>query len=157
MEVAESGSPSADHGSLFAISGALEPPALPPVEPGAPTWIHGDFHPDQVVPRRGSRDWMLMDLDLVGLGDPTADLASWIADALYEQPDCCFSDAAGALLEGYAHAARPVEPRRLEILTAHALVDRAAGSIRRLEQEASEKARTGLERARSLAEAAQQR
>ncbi|MEW6071944.1 MAG: phosphotransferase [Planctomycetota bacterium] len=130
--------------ALFAVDPALlrraaGAPAAP--APERRTWIHGDFHPDQVL-RAAEGGWKLLDLDLAGIGDPAGDLAAWIADHLEESPGTDFAAAAEPLLAGYAESgAPPVAARRLAEATARELVRRAAGAIRRLEAGATDKAR----------------
>jgi len=120
----------------------------------APVWMHGDFHPDQVaLEAAGGR--RLLDLDGVAGGDPRRDLASWIADHLFEQPEASLAAASLPLLEGYrSGGGRPFEIDDLRAHVCRALVERAAASIRRLERGAIERARGTLEHARDLVTAA---
>lgn len=113
------------------------------------TWTHGDFHPDQLVTSADGP--LLMDLDCLGVGHPSCDLASWIADHLHEQPDSTWDDAAGPLLAAYAdHGGSVPDTALLRRKVAAELARRAAGSFRRLERGAPERARITLQRARSL-------
>ena len=57
---------------LFALDSSLAARASEiddPPNDGATTWCHGDFHPDQVAKRREDGR-VLLDLDLLGVGDP---------------------------------------------------------------------------------------
>jgi hypothetical protein len=119
--------------------------------PTAATWIHGDFHPDQVV--AVGRDPFLIDLDRLALGDPATDVASWIADALFENEDADYEAAAAPLLEGYRPSGARLDPNRLRHCVADELTRRAAAAIRRLEQGAVERAERCLRRARALVSA----
>ncbi|HED64664.1 MAG TPA: hypothetical protein ENJ09_03810 [Planctomycetes bacterium] len=113
----------------------------PAFAPTRTTWSHGDVHPDQLARLRtgeGKGAWTLMDLDELAPGDPTADLASWIADRLWEEPWTTFDEAGRTLLEGYG--VLPCERTRLEVTSADALVARAAAAIRRLQSGAIEAA-----------------
>lgn len=114
------------------------------------TWLHGDFHPDQVANSPGGP--LLLDLDCLTQGDPALDLASWIADHLHEREHATFTEAADPLLEGYAlgGGARP-DAELLRRLVACELASRAAASMRRLERGALERAARSVERAESLA------
>ncbi len=124
--------------------------ALPSSAP-APrhSWVHGDFHPDQVaISREGT---VLLDLDCLALGDPTEDLVSWIADHLYEQPGSSWEEASADLLSGYVSAGGEAPSTvRLVQAVAMELARRAAASIRRLEEGAYGRARTTLDRAGEL-------
>ena len=115
-------------------------------EAPATAWVHGDFHPDQVLLSR-ERD-ALVDLDALRPGEPAVDLASWIADRLARAEEDFFEAAEADLCNAYV-AAGGIRPdrQRLRQLTASALFDRAAAALRRLEA-------GGLERARRLAELA---
>lgn len=115
------------------------------------TWVHGDFHPDQVALEEGGGGARLLDFDCLGRGDPGSDLASWIADHLTEQDELGPADAAGPLLEGYRSAGgRAIDGRHLAQLVAGELVHRAAGAFRRLERGAPLLARRALEQAVAL-------
>jgi len=113
------------------------------------TWIHGDFHPDQVATiQNGEHTFTgLLDLDCLGPGDPTADLANWIADHLFEDETMGFDAAATPLLEGYQSAGGTFDPQHLRRCTADELVRRGAAAIRRLEAGAMERAARCLARA----------
>lgn len=117
----------------------------------APVWSHGDFHPDQIgVAPDGTMH--LLDLDEVGVRDPTLDLASWIADAVVEAPESDAEAVAAPLLAGYARSA-PASPSwpQLRVRVAEALVARAAAGLRRLDRGAVERAASLLQRAHALA------
>lgn len=120
----------------------------PPAPRRALRWTHGDVHPDQFAQGDGAALGVLLDLDRLALGDPCADLGSWIADDLAAAPERSFAEAARELLEGYALAGGPeIDPDALRAVTAEALVHRAGASLRRLEAEAEERARALLLRA----------
>jgi hypothetical protein len=141
-----------DLDELFAVDAALArlPRAAPHPEPERRVFCHGDFHPDQVVKRSDGR-WILMDLDLLGAGDPAFDLACWAADWIVEHERADLDAAAGLLLEGYRSAGgTPPPPARLAAFTAAELVCRAGSTLRRLERGASQKARFALEAARHM-------
>lgn len=141
-----------DLDALFAADAALArlPRAAPHPRPARLVFCHGDFHPDQVVRLPDGR-WLLMDLDLVGAGDPAADLACWAADWIIEHERAELDAATSALLEGY-RSAGGIPPARahLAAFTAAELVCRAGSTFRRLEQGASAKARFALEAARRI-------
>ena len=129
-----------------------------PRAPRPRAWVHGDFHPDQLAeasaastggPTRGP---LLLDLDCLTQGDPALDLASWIADHLYERAGNDFADASEPLLEGYALAggAQP-DSRFLRRTVACELAARAAASMRRLERGALDRAELALGLAGDLA------
>ena len=131
-----------------------------PGDAPVPCWTHGDFHPDQVVTESASEAGTggggvrLLDLDELSPGDPHLDLASWIADHLLSADGIDWDQAAGPLLAGYAEGGGPVvDETRLRTRVALALVQRAAASCRRLEQDAERVASTLLDRARELAPA----
>jgi aminoglycoside phosphotransferase (APT) family kinase protein len=94
--------------------------AATPADPGP---IHGDFSADQVVMAEGAA--CLIDWDRAGTGDRGADLGSALARLVADRivdgaPSERTSDAAAALLEGYAarRALPPsVEAQRLAHLT----------------------------------------
>lgn len=118
------------------------------------TWLHGDAHPDQfAVDPHGA--WWLLDLDSLAVGDPCYDLASWIADALAARAHSSGAldseDCAGELLAGYASAVGEA-PRWSELApwVAHALLQRAAAALRRLEEGALERSRLLADLARSV-------
>ncbi len=116
---------------------------------GAATWIHGDFHPDQVL-RRADGSNTLLDWDALRSGEPVEDLASWWADALAAGADS--EGAIDALLEAYAQSGgRPPERATLRAWTALGLVRRAAAAIRRIESGAVDKAARILELAEEIA------
>lgn len=145
--------PLADYAPLFAVdddlAGLLE--KLPTYLPAAPSaWVHGDVHPDQFLVG-GAAGPRLLDLDDLSVGDPTRDLASWIADAIASQPDLPWVDASGAWLEAY-RAAGGVTAREplLVLATADEIARRAAAAMRRLEVGAPARAKRLLERAWQL-------
>lgn len=109
------------------------------------SWTHGDLHPEQLA--RVGNGWQFLDLDSLALGDPLADLATWIADELTESTSCDFSEASRDLLAGYG----PVDEVELANRVARELRKRAAGALRRLQADAVETALAWLERARELA------
>ncbi|MCP3915349.1 MAG: phosphotransferase [bacterium] len=127
----------------------------------APTvWIHGDFHPDQLVEGPG-RELGVLDLDAVRPGEPEEDLASWMADELMlrsarsgpVQTRVDALEACRALIDGYRGAGGSVREARLLEWTAVELARRAAGALRRLERDGLEKARLGVELATAAARA----
>lgn len=89
--------------------------------PPAPvTGIHRDYYPDQVIVA-ANRTWLL-DLDLYGVGDPTIDVANFIAH-LHEmelrhwrRPGVLKAHEV-AFLQGYAQHAPGPDPTRLDLLT----------------------------------------
>ncbi len=143
---------STDLDELFAVDAVLArlPRAGPHPEAERLVFCHGDFHPDQVV-RRADGRWILMDLDLLGAGDPAFDLACWAADWIVEHERVDLAAASAALLEGYRSAGgTPPSMTRLAAFTAAELVCRAGSTLRRLERGASAKARFALEAARQI-------
>jgi hypothetical protein len=141
-----------DLDALFAVDERLARAPRPAAHPapGRVVFCHGDFHPDQVARGNDGR-WLLLDLDLLGAGDPAFDLGCWIADAIVESQRPDLEAASAALLEGYRSAGgQPPERARLAAFTAAELACRAGSTIRRLEREAVEKARFALEAARAL-------
>jgi len=113
------------------------------------TWVHGDFHPDQLA--RGTKGPLLMDLDCLRPGDPTRDLASWVADHLFEDPAVSWDEAVDPLLAGYVAAGGRVPGfEHLRALVARELVARGAASVRRLERGAIHRARSALDRVDEL-------
>ena len=136
---------------LLALAGAT-PSASGALFPSTPrrTWIHGDFHPDQVA-RRPDGEHVLLDLDRLGAGDPAQDLANWITDHLQEDAGLDLDGAAAPLLEGYAGAGGEVPSAdHLRALVKGQLESRAAASLRRLEADARGRVATLLERAAAL-------
>jgi len=137
--------------SLFEINTKLTeltkglglPPAL-----HSHCWIHGDFHRKQIgtVRARGSR--VLLDLDELRPGHPIEDLASWLADAIALDPSAHAGDLHESLLSAYEqHGGRSIATDHLASWTSFELLKRAAGSIRRLELGAVERAEALLEAA----------
>lgn len=114
--------------------------------PARSTWIHSDFHPDQLV-GRSDGSLGLLDLDELGVGDPCIDLATWIADQISKQPATDFERAAEGLLSGYG---APIDVAHLRRLTALGLHLQAVGCLRRLELNALARAADLLERANDL-------
>lgn len=140
--------PAADEDdALFAWDAELSRLARIPRPPRtARTWIHGDFHPEQLA---GGRDeWRFLDLDGLDRGEPLRDLASWITDAVEEGQG--FGEASRALLAGYGTVS---SERDLAAHVAYELRARAAGALRRLQAGARERAKALLERALDLAPA----
>jgi len=132
---------------LTAASAGLEEPSARDT-----CWIHGDFHPDQVAFERDGGATRLLDLDGLGAGDPARDLATWIADHLALDEAVDFERASGPLLAGYrAGGGEAPEPAHLGDCVVWALVQLAAGRVRRLERGAVERALALLRRARSIA------
>lgn len=108
------------------------------------TWIHGDFHPDQVALSLDGSGARLLDLDGLRVGDPCADLASWIVDHVLEQ-GVEWRDAARPLLASYVrHGGVAPQERELSVHVARALVRSAAAALRRLEMNAVSTARERL-------------
>lgn len=123
---------------------------LPPPADRA-TWTHGDFHADQVL-RTAAGDEVLLDLDELGPGDPTADLASWCADLLARR-DVPLGEVVEPLLGAHGGAGGgPVDRRSLGLHVVHGLRARAAGCLRRLERDAERRAVELLLRAARVAE-----
>ena len=141
----------ADTTALFAVDSRLTTRAIPDPPPrSGRVWSHRDFHPDQVGRRRDSDEWTLLDLDDLNAGDALEDLASWVADDLFERSDDV-EQAAEPLLAGYESAGGSIVDRQaLRAHVAAQLVARAAGSIRRLEEQAVDKSLRALELARSM-------
>ena len=141
-----------DLSELFAVDAALgrRPRAAPHPDPERLVFCHGDFHPDQVA-RLADGSWLLMDLDLVGAGDPAADIACWAADWIIESGRADLEAATATLLDGYREAGGRAPARtRLAAFTAAELVCRAGSSLRRLEEGAIEKAGFALDAAAAL-------
>lgn len=140
--------------ALFASDSVLVRLArgLQPASTSGPTgWAHGDFHPDQLALDPSSGACRLLDLDELHLGDTSADLASWIADALIEGEES-LEAAAEPLLAGYiTGGAVPPSLNTLRVGVARELVVRAAGTLRRLEVGAIARARDWLGLARRIA------
>ncbi len=95
---------------------------------------------------RDGRLVALVDLDDLSPADPTADLASWVADELALRPELDLAAAASPLLEGYG----ALTPADLAPATARALVERAAAGVRRLQEGALEQAAAYLATAREV-------
>lgn len=97
--------------------------------PEAPVCVsHGDFSADQVIARTDG-DLALLDLDRVGLDDPHADLASWFGAALAAGEVTELSEL-DPLLEGYEADGGQVDPARLRLHCARAVLQRAAEPFR---------------------------
>jgi hypothetical protein len=128
--------------------------AIPAAEDGPPVaWTHGDFHPDQVVPRQDASGHALLDLDRIAAGDPARDLASWIADAFVDGGALDLDAAGGDLRAGYlAGGGAWPDAEHLRHLVADELRGRAAAALRRLEVGAVSKARRCLVLATTLVE-----
>ncbi|MSR62113.1 MAG: hypothetical protein EXS08_06690 [Planctomycetes bacterium] len=144
-----------DLDELFAGDAALAqlPRAKAHPAPERLVFLHGDFHPDQVVKHADGR-WLLMDLDVLGAGDPAFDFACWAADWIVEHERADLERALGPLLEGYrSTGGTPPSAARLAAFTAAELVNRAGSTFRRLEKGANEKARFALEAAQDLGRA----
>ncbi|MBK7877353.1 MAG: hypothetical protein IPJ77_16710 [Planctomycetes bacterium] len=138
-----------DGAELFAFEPALAARAArlaPPPVARPSTWIHGDLHPDQVARRRDGSGWTVLDLDAVRPGEAVEDLAAWIADALAARRATSLADAGALLLAAYVRAGGR-EPARdqLACYVAQELRERAAASLRRLEEHAVERARELLD------------
>jgi len=116
------------------------------------TWIHGDFHPDQVttVHADAAHTTGLLDLDRLAPGDPCDDLASWIADDLFENEERSYEEAASTLLGAYAEAGGRFDAEHLKRNVADELVRRGAAALRRLESGAVERAASCLDRAATI-------
>ena len=139
---------------LFSIDAALNDRyrGLHDPKPRSKTWIHGDFHPDQIVliERQGRHSTALLDLDRLGPGDPTTDVANWIADHLFEDEELSFEEAASPLLEGYTEGGGTIVDDHLKRRVADDLIRRGAATIRRLEKGAVGRAARCLERAQAI-------
>ncbi len=119
----------------------------PPPAPRDACWIHGDFHPDQVMHTENG-GLCLLDLDGLSIGDPLEDLASWVADVMAADSACGFDQAHSELLGGYHEAGgRTLSVPALMRHTAFALQARATASLRRLQVGGVEKARACMQQA----------
>ncbi len=143
-------SPRAELGALFSVDSELERrfAALALEHRPPPTaWVHGDFHPDQLLRTTDGRT-VLLDWDALRPGHPLEDLATWIADEIALDPRRASTITGRALLAAYARAGGEIPAEReLRAQIGSELVRRAAAGIRRLES-------GGIERARSLLAAA---
>ncbi|MEZ5973834.1 MAG: phosphotransferase [Planctomycetota bacterium] len=130
----------------------LSATALPPRPAIHPTcWIHGDFHPDQVLLGDAPR---LLDLDDLRPGAPEEDLAQWIVDHIVAGADP--REAREQFQAAYRAAGKaPIAPALLHRLLVATLVERAAACVRRLEVHAEERAREWVDCATRLWEAGQ--
>jgi aminoglycoside phosphotransferase (APT) family kinase protein len=123
--------------------------SLPPLAArSACSWVHGDFHPDQLT--RTPDGLRLLDADALRIGAPEEDLANWIADQLDFQPECSFEEASGALLTGYGERAEELDIDWCRALVIEELLARAAAGLRRLQVGAEERAERLVLRAREL-------
>ena len=136
--------------NLELVGIAATPPALEPRPVRPERWIHGDFHADQSTGAGGRLRFL--DLDLLGLGEPVQDLASWLADGLADGD----AGTAGAELLGAYEAAGGALPAPGDLASTAAaeLIGRAAGCLRRLERGAVERARALCELAVQIRERA---
>jgi aminoglycoside phosphotransferase (APT) family kinase protein len=145
--------PRSDCAELFAFDPELARASarLPaPPRARAATWVHGDFHPDQVARVRADGRFVLLDLDALRGGLPVEDLAAWSADAAAS--GVAHDETARELLAGYRRAGGSLpDARELAEWCAQELRERAAAALRRLEAGALNRARHLLERAREVA------
>ncbi len=143
----------AELAALFAVDAELEKrfAELPLEQSAAPiTWIHGDFHPDQLLcTPAGAR--ALLDWDALRPGQPVEDLATWIADEIAADPTRDLARAGRPLLTAYARAGGEVpSDARLRAHVGTELTRRAAAGLRRIEAHAIPRARALLDAARTL-------
>ncbi|WP_069814128.1 phosphotransferase family protein [Streptomyces sp. TP-A0874] len=106
---------------------------VPPSHPGSGLLCHGDFHLGQLVGGPdGTGEWLLIDVDDLGVGDPAWDLArpaAWYATGLLAP------EAWGRFLGSYQRAGGPVWPpgadpwARLDIPARSLTVQTAAVSL----------------------------
>ncbi len=118
--------------------------------------VHGDCSVDQIV--AGPDAVALIDLDAAHLGEPTADLGSFLADLEARVVDGGLSErlaaeASGALLDGYREAAGPgaVEGPSLARHVAAGLLLRASEPFRRRDPVWGSRTCEYLERAEAIA------
>jgi Ser/Thr protein kinase RdoA (MazF antagonist) len=101
--------------------------------PGQVTGIHRDFYPDQVIV--GPAKCWLVDLDLFSLGDPTIDIANFIAHLRelglrrWSEPNA-LAPQEEAFLSGYAATAPLPDQARLDLLATISLARHVWISIR---------------------------
>lgn len=143
----------AELAALFAVDAELEKrfAELPLEQVAAPiTWIHGDFHPDQLLcTPAGAR--VLLDWDALRPGHPVEDLATWIADEIAADPTRDLARAGRPLLAAYARAGGEApSDARLRAQVGTELARRAAAGLRRIEAQAIPRARSLLDAARTL-------
>lgn len=145
--------PAPDLAPLFSFQRELHQRVAKLVFPTASAqkcWIHGDFHPDQVL--LGER-CHLLDWDCLRPGVPEEDLSQWIADELAALPSTPYSAAVVRLMEPYvACGGLAVEPKHLRAWVVRRLAERAASGIQRLQSGAIERAEALVQRAWKLQE-----
>jgi ATP-binding cassette subfamily B protein len=122
-------------------------------QPKCERLVHGDFHSGQVLLAGGVP--AMIDFDEAGLGNPAADLGSFLAHLECDEvagllPPQRRSAVAKALLEGYARAASPPPPHVLRLHAAAALFQRSAQFFRDRDPSWSERTLSSLERVESL-------
>ncbi len=143
----------AELAALFAVDTDLEKrfAELPLDQVAAPiTWIHGDFHPDQLL-RTPSGARVLLDWDALRPGHPVEDLATWIADEIAADATRDLARAGRSLLTAYARAGGEVPTDvQLRAQLATEVTRRAAAGLRRIEADAIPRARSLLDAARRL-------
>lgn len=88
---------------------------------------HGDFSDDQIVVPDDGGELRLLDLDRLGLDDPHADLGSWFAAAAVAEGKAVDP---GPLIEAYEAAGGRVDPHRLRLYCAGAVLQRATEPFR---------------------------
>ena len=126
---------------------ALVLPVLEPRE--GRSWVHGDFHPDQLT--QTTSGMRLLDADALRAGAPEEDLASWIADRLESAPELSCRAVLDELLSGYGAGADEIDADWVQDLVREELLARAAAGLRRLQAGAVERAQALIERAEALA------
>jgi aminoglycoside phosphotransferase (APT) family kinase protein len=95
-------------------------------QPGQVTWTHGDFHLGHLGHTLLRRQWRLIDVDTVGVGDPAWDLArpaAFYAAGLLDRP------AWSRFLAAYREAGGPAVPADGDAWGALELPARAAALI----------------------------
>ena len=115
--------------------------------------IHGDFSADQVVLTEDGTG--ILDLDRAVLGDPAADLGSFIAqlerDALAGVlPTGRAEGMRDALLDGYGKESRHAAPERIRLFTVARLLRLAPEPFRRREADWPKRTEAILERAEEI-------
>jgi hypothetical protein len=143
----------AELAALFAVDTelAMRFAELPLDQVAAPiTWIHGDFHPDQLL-RTPAGARVLLDWDALRPGHPVEDLATWIADEIVVDPTRDLARAGRSLLDAYARAGGEIpSDARLRAQLGTEVTRRAAAGLRRIEADAIPRARSLLDAARRL-------
>lgn len=110
--------------------------------------IHGDFHASQVIINRGTVTG-LVDIDTVGLGEPTDDLATFLAHlhAVASATPQLAAQITSYGAEVTQHFDSVTDPRQLRLRVAAALLGYATGPFRVQEHEWRASTQDRLERA----------